>query len=406
METITIMLEAISKLYEQQKKVEEKKREEGECFNVFNTIGLRTEEVRLHSAFIAELLNPNGSHGLSHRFLQAFLELIETSDDYIDYRRCEQYNIVERVIGPVNDKGTEGGRIDIIIEDGNHAIIIENKIYASDQRNQMLRYDNYAKKEFPNGYKLIYLSLDGHEPDDCSMGNGYPECKIISYEKEIVEWLEKCYSISDGKPLVQSVIKQYCELVKQITNTDMDNTYKNNLMSIMLAHENVIAVGEVLQLQYEWFRMILEKYIWDPLEKLAKQKKMLFGKELEDERGDWNGRGAWIYREEWKYYGVFIWTKNRKYWADMFVGVSWYEVPNRKNKISKKDRINCKLNCLNSFDPNDEEWPYGWEFLQNDIRNWNYEIIDKIVQGKVFDYIKKKFEEMISEIDELQLRMP
>lgn len=403
METITIMLEAISKLYEQQKKVKEKKREEGECFNVFNTIGLRTEEVRLHSAFIAELLNPDGSHGLSHRFLQAFLELIETSDDYIDYRRCEQNNIVERVIGPVNDMGTEGGRIDIIIEDGNHAVIIENKIYASDQKNQMLRYNNYAKKDFPNGYKLVYLSLDGHEPDDCSLGKD--EYKVISYEKEIVEWLEKCYSISDSKPLVQSVIKQYCELVKQITNTDMDTTYKNNLMSIMLDPKNVIAVGEMLQLQDEWFGMILEKYIWNPLEKLAKQKQMLFGKELEI-AGDWNGAGAWIYREEWKYYGIFIWTKNRKYWADMFVGVSWFEVPNRKNKISKKDRKDCKLNCLNSFDPNDEEWPYGWEFLQNDIRNWNYEIIDNIVQGKVFDYIKKKFEDIISEIDELQLRMP
>jgi len=381
MKTITAMLEAISKLYEQQKELEEKKRKEGEFFNVFNTIGLRTEEVRLHSAFIAELLNPKGSHGLSHSFLQAFWEVIEISDGYINYSQCEQNDIVERVIGPVNDMGTEGGRIDIIIEDGNHAVIIENKIYASDQKNQMLRYNNYAKKEFPNGYKLVYLSLDGHEPDDCSLGKD--EYKVISYEKEIVEWLEKCYSISDSKPLVQSVIKQYCELVKQIT----------------------IAVGEMLQLQDEWFGMILEKYIWDPLEKLAKQNQMLFGKELGIAR-DWNGAGAWIYREEWKYYGIFIWTKNRKYWDDMFVGVSWFEVPNWKNKICKKDRINCKLNCLNSFDPNDEEWPYGWEFLQNDIRNWNYEIIDKIVQGKVFDYIKKKFEEIISEIDELQLRMP
>ena len=111
-------------------------------------------------------------------------------------------------------------------------------------------------------------------------------------------------------------------------------------------------------------------------------------------------------KEEWKYYGIFIWTTNKKYWADMFVGVSWYEVPNRKNKISKKDRKNCKLNCLNSFDPNDEEWPYGWEFLQNDICNWNIEIIDKIVQGKVFDYIKQKFEEILAEIDERGLRMP
>ena len=267
METTIKMLESISKLYEQEKKVEEKKREKGEFFNVFNTIGLRTEEVRLHSAFIAELLNPKGSHGLSQRFLQAFLEVIETSDDYLDYCRCGHNDIVERVIGPVNDMGTEGGRIDIIIEDGNHAVIIENKIYASDQKNQMLRYNNYAKKEFPNGYKLVYLSLDGHEPDDCSLGKD--EYKVISFEKEIVEWLEKCYSISDSKPLVQSVIKQYCELVKQITNTDIDTKYRNDLMSVMLAPENVIAVGEMLQLRDDWLSEIIDSYIWHPLEEYA-----------------------------------------------------------------------------------------------------------------------------------------
>ena len=87
METTLKTLESISKLYEQEKKVEEKKREEGEFFNVFNTIGLRTEEVRLHSAFIAELLNPKGSHGLSQLFLQAFLEVIGVQDDCFDYRR-------------------------------------------------------------------------------------------------------------------------------------------------------------------------------------------------------------------------------------------------------------------------------------------------------------------------------
>ena len=102
METTIKMLKSISKLYEQEKKVEERKRTEGDFFNVFNIIGLRTEEVRLHSAFIADLLNPQGSHGLSYRFLQAFLEIIETSDGYINYCRCEQNDIVERVIGPVN----------------------------------------------------------------------------------------------------------------------------------------------------------------------------------------------------------------------------------------------------------------------------------------------------------------
>ncbi len=394
METITTMLEAISKLYERQKKVEEKKREEGDFFNVFNTIGLRTEEVRLHSAFIAELLNSSGTHGLSDSYLRAFLETLGLPMDYVDGHRCSQ-NIVERVIGPMTD--TEGGRIDIIIEDGNHAIIIENKIYASDQRNQMLRYDNYANKEFPNGYKLVYLSLDGHEPDDCSLGNGSPECKIISYEKEIVEWLEKCYSISDGKPLVQSIIKQYCELVKQITNTDMDTKYREELLSIMLSSENAIAISEVLKLQNEWMGRIYDTYIWEPIEDYAKQMNMKFGKQCEYGEG-----GAWIYREEWKYYGVFVWTDRKNDWNNMYVGVSWYEEPNKLNTIYKKEYQ--KLDCL-SEDPCDG-WPYGYEYLKSTIRNWDYNITEEIVQGKVFDYIKKKFEEMISEIDELQLRMP
>lgn len=392
METITTMLNSISKRHEQQKKLEEKKREQGDFFNVFNTIGLRTEEVRLHSAFIAELLNPKGSHGLSQRFLQAFLEVIGVQDDYFDYRHCPCGIITERRIGPKTE--IEGGQIDIIIEDGKHAIIIENKIYAGDQTNQMFRYNNYGRKKFSDGYKLLYLTLDGHKPDKCSVRNAKFDYKTISYGNEIAEWLEKCYTISEGKPLVQSVIKQYCELVKQITNTDMDTTYKNNLMSIMLAPENVTAVGEVLQLQDEWFSRVLDEYIWKPLESFAKSIGMRFGK---------SDGAAWIYREEWQYYKLFIWTDSNCC-RDMYVGVSWYEdKPGRKNLIFKKDWH--QLNCLTSLEPN-EEWPYGREYLPDDIRGWGYFNIDKIVNKEVFNYIKKKFEEMISEIDELQLRMP
>ena len=195
METITKMLNAISKLYNREKQVELRKRKEGEYFNIFNTIGLRTEEVRLHSAFIAELLNPKGSHGLEHRFLQAFLETIGVSVDYLDFHRCSE-NMVERVIGPVTD--TEGGRIDIIIEDGSHAIIIENKIYANDQKNQMLRYNNYGRKEFPNGYKLLYLTLDGHEPEMYSLENDDYERELISYEKILLIGLRSVIPLQKG----------------------------------------------------------------------------------------------------------------------------------------------------------------------------------------------------------------
>lgn len=59
----------------------------------------------------------------------------------------------------------DGGRIDIIVTDGNgNAVIIENKIYAADQDKQMVRYHNYAKHNF-NAHNLFYLSLYGEVHD-------------------------------------------------------------------------------------------------------------------------------------------------------------------------------------------------------------------------------------------------
>ena len=41
----------------------------GAKFNVFKVIGVTTNEVRLHSRFLDEMLNPNGSHGQGDIFL-------------------------------------------------------------------------------------------------------------------------------------------------------------------------------------------------------------------------------------------------------------------------------------------------------------------------------------------------
>ena len=43
---------------------------------LFQILGVSTSEVRLHSAILAELLNPNASHGLLSKFLLSFLNNI------------------------------------------------------------------------------------------------------------------------------------------------------------------------------------------------------------------------------------------------------------------------------------------------------------------------------------------
>lgn len=389
------LLSEISRLYQESKLDSEKKAEQGDFFNIFNVIGLRSEEVRLHSAFIAELLNPKGSHGAHDSFLKAFLETTGIPLNYLNSNRCSQ-NIIERVIGPVSKN--EGGRIDIIIEDGNHAVIIENKIYAKDEVSQLLRYYNYGRSHFPRGFKLLYLTLDGRDAEDKSLGNKSIDYLAISYEKTITEWLAKCYKIAESKPLVQSVIKQYNELTKQLTHTDMDTNYRKKLMSLILKPENIIPVGEILKLQEDWFDEIFHEYIWKPLEQYAQSKGMKF-----DKVTDYGSEsGAWVYEEDWKYYGLFVWTGRKYDWNDMYIGVSWYEEPSRKNRICKKDYYH--LDCLHEA-PTDG-WPYGWEYLQDNIRNWDHFITEEIIEGKVFNFIRDKFEEVLMEIKQKNLPMP
>ena len=154
------------------------KEKRGENFNIFEILKLRQDETKLHTPFLADLLSPNGSHGLKELFLRAFIEKFLNNIDF-DYKSASVKS--EFNIGYKSEECTKGGRIDIFISDeqGN-AIIIENKIYACDQQNQLLRYYNYAKDEKLNAY-LFYLTLDGCLPHKKSPGNKDTAYECLSY---------------------------------------------------------------------------------------------------------------------------------------------------------------------------------------------------------------------------------
>ena len=52
----------------------------GENFNIFKILKLEAHEVKTHSAFLAELLNPMGSHSLKDAFLKLFIEIVVSDD--------------------------------------------------------------------------------------------------------------------------------------------------------------------------------------------------------------------------------------------------------------------------------------------------------------------------------------
>ncbi len=194
----------------------------GENYNLFKVIHMTSNETSVHSAFIADLLNPKGLHGMGDEFLRLFVETIDTHGFVFNIK--DSKTEIEKDIGP--RKATTGGRLDIIVSNKEQAIIIENKIYAEDQEAQMLRYHNYAKGKYPEKHLLLYLSLDGlvHDVDFTTKGQikEGKEFYTISYKDDILNWLYKCRQLAVDKPLLREGLTHYINLVKSLTHTNMD----------------------------------------------------------------------------------------------------------------------------------------------------------------------------------------
>lgn len=205
----------------------------GESFNIYNIMNLQTKEVRTHSAFIGTLLNPKGSHLMGTQFLDAFINVLPTKyfNNHIDITTAKAF--IEFHIGIINDKLNTGGRIDILIKDNNgHTISIENKIDAEDGNNQIKRYCNYNKAK----NKVIYLSkYIGDEPSTESKGEleAGKHFFNISYQNEMINWLEKCQNIASDQPILRESIKQYKILIQQITHT-LSNKEEKELKAVII----------------------------------------------------------------------------------------------------------------------------------------------------------------------------
>ena len=240
MTNLESLLKDISKIVVEEKTRQEEGRKRGEKFNIFNVLGLSRDEVRLHSAFLAELLNPDGNHGLGDKFLKAFIKDV-INDDSFQFDSASAKPQVEFTIGNINEDYTKGGRIDILIQDKEQrAIIIENKIDAVDQPKQLLRYYNYIKNN-PQ-YRILYLTKEGTEPKEFSLGgNKDIEYQCISYKEDIINWLEKCIEIAALHPAIREIIQQYRLNLQQILNI-MSKNNKRNLIELLKSNMSA-AIG-------------------------------------------------------------------------------------------------------------------------------------------------------------------
>lgn len=216
-------------------------------FNIFSTLLDPSDEVNLHSQFIYSLLNLKTRN--EFLYLNAFLKTIKSEFEY--------HNNSLEIFKELHD-------IDILIIDKStkNAIILENKIYASDsnhekegQLEKYYRIVNEEEKISEDKIEVLYLTLDGHEPsvESISTSKKHPnlskKIQCISYPNEIIKWLQCCMLFIYDKPFQRETILQYIKLINDMTNNvDIEERVeikkllgesKSNLESAKLLIDNV-----------------------------------------------------------------------------------------------------------------------------------------------------------------------
>ncbi|MDE3738567.1 PD-(D/E)XK nuclease family protein [Pseudomonas resinovorans] len=197
-------------------------------FNLFSVLRSSSDEVNLHSRFLAFLLNPKASHNCGAELLQHFLSTME----------IEGFDVTNATVQ------TEYQNIDVLIRNpAGQAIIIENKIYAGDQPEQLVRYHQCMVNEGCKQIWTLYLTLDGHEPEEHS-GQDL-DVMLASYETDIIDWLTLCIQSVAREAGVRESVFQYIDLLRKLTHTDQGSIYMEELKRAILKDENIFLIADI-----------------------------------------------------------------------------------------------------------------------------------------------------------------
>ena len=385
------LLKKVSEIVVREKTQQEEKRKRGENFNIFKVLGLSTNEVRLHSAFLAELLNPNGDHGLGDNFLKAFVDgVIRKQRDSFVFDSSSAQVFVEYPVGTVSNEYDKGGRIDILIQDKNkQTIVIENKIYAGDQPLQMYRYNHYLTEDAKlesSQYVLLYLSLkEGDQPSEESTGkNPSFNFYCINYRNDIINWLSECIGKAALYPAVRETISQYIINLKQLLNIMSDNSNKA-ILDILLEESNIEATLSICSLASKIGVIIRENFINNRIKKLVEKYNLQlsyddkFSYLPSGEKKTYNGIRVKFSQYPNIYFKIEQWSN------EVYYGIV-------VENLDDKDKIIMgRYDDWNNGTPSGT-WPYGSKTFPENLKYWDgIDSLSDMVKGdKIITIIDKE----------------
>lgn len=346
-------------------------------FNIFSLLRKESDEVYLHSKFIFELLNPDGTHRQGEKFLKLFLKTI---------------NIKEFSLSNITIK-KEYKNIDIYLTNNVQSIIIENKIHARDQNKQLERYVEIIKKEGVENIKVIYLTLYGHDPSLESLGEiDKKNLFLASYNTDIDKWLELCVKECSLLPRIRETIEQYRQLIEKLTGKSQSQGYIMEISNMLMNKKN-IRIASDLNEAFTKAKISIQVDFWASLEKELKNK----GLKIFDEYtcSEENVKNFYLKSRNNKYYGIVIKVENLGGNGNVFYNFeiedSVYHGFNIMSNdadwgTNKESKFNYLSDIVNKIDSNFERNEYwlGWKYIKPNLnfKNFNEDAIYSLSEKK------------------------
>jgi len=161
-------------------------------FNIFDLISPDENKI---SDILADVLDPDGSHGQGNVFLTEFLNLLTEKGVALPKLDLKRGVTVTREQTTFQER-----RIDLLLKFESELVIgIENKPWASESEKQIEDYIKYIKNyETKDVFAFLFLHPTGKQPEsiDENVWRTLEEegkCKALSYKDDLIAFLKRCY---------------------------------------------------------------------------------------------------------------------------------------------------------------------------------------------------------------------
>lgn len=341
------------------------------------------DEVNLHSGILKSLLDPSENHEQGRLFLDLFLNEIGLKDWF---RESDDVKVLK-----------EYKNIDIYIHNGTKHIILENKIWAKDQHQQIARYIDTLNNGEKKDIAVIYLTPYGdRDPSENSLngwnienvenelflkrGNDKVLYRQISYEEEILTWLKKS----------QEKVKNLCSLSQAI------EFYKDAINNVIGNGSDIISFLKEKSKNFD--SKLLELLFQDLISKESKllpkismyERDYIINKFLEETCKDFNDFSI----DNGSSYIQFILKPENLSNNDVYFAFAWFDTTNSKNWK------NFGIRLIGDISQGDREKIQEKIPKFNGYTLSNYIVFDeKSTAETIRDFIKKN-KEKIKELNE------